>query len=72
MKELMTELHNLRKKTNGDTSIIKSIEDEKALFPFSVENRLLPLKFNATEASNESTFSKDNEYKNSGISSNKK
>lgn len=41
MKELMTELHNLRKKTNGDTNIIKSIENEKALFPFSVENRLL-------------------------------
>lgn len=41
MRELMIELNNLRKKTNGDTSIIKSIEDEKALFPFSVENRLL-------------------------------
>lgn len=41
MKELMTELHNLRKKTNGDTNIIKSIENEKSLFPFSVENRLL-------------------------------
>ncbi len=41
MKEIMIELHNLRKKTNGDINIIKSIEDEKALFPFSVENRLL-------------------------------
>ena len=41
MKELMIELDNLRKKTNGDANIIKSIEDEKALFPFSVENRLL-------------------------------
>lgn len=41
MKELMVELNNLRKKTNGDINIIKSIEDEKALFPFSVENRLL-------------------------------
>lgn len=37
----MIELNNLRKKTNGDASIIKSIEDEKALFPFIVENRLL-------------------------------
>ena len=41
MKELMIELDNLRKKTMGDTNIIKSIEKEKALFPFSVENRLL-------------------------------
>lgn len=41
MKELMVELRNLRKKTSGDPKIIKAIEDEKALFPFSVENRLL-------------------------------
>lgn len=41
MKELMTELHNLRAKTNGDMNIIKSIEKEKALFPFSVESGLL-------------------------------
>lgn len=37
----MLELHNLREKTNGDINIIKSIETQKALFPFSVENRLL-------------------------------
>lgn len=41
MKELRIELYNLRKKTNGDINIIESIEDEKALFPFSVENKLL-------------------------------
>lgn len=41
MKELRIELNNLRKKTNGDVNIIKSIEDERAFYPFSVENRLL-------------------------------
>lgn len=41
MKKLMVELHNLRKKSNGDPEVIESIEGEKALFPFSVENRLL-------------------------------
>jgi len=41
MKELMIELAELRKKTKGNTNIIKSIEKEKALYPFSVENRLL-------------------------------
>ena len=37
----MIELNNLHKKTKGDTNIIKSIGEEKALFPFSVENSLL-------------------------------
>lgn len=41
MKELTLELNNLLKKTKGDPKIIKAIESEKALFPFSVENRLL-------------------------------
>ena len=41
MKELTLELNNLLKKTSGDPKIIKAIESEKALFPFSVENRLL-------------------------------
>ena len=38
----------------------------------SFKNDSVPLKFNSTEESNESTFSMDNEYKNSGTSSNKK
>lgn len=41
MKELMIELYNLRKKTSGDIRVIKAIEEEKSLFPFSVENKLL-------------------------------
>lgn len=41
MKELKIELCNLREKTNGDANIIKSIEIEKTLFPFSVQSRLL-------------------------------
>lgn len=41
MKELMIELHNLRQKTSGDIKLIEAIEEEKVLFPFSVETRLL-------------------------------
>ena len=41
MKELRTELERLQNNTNGDINIIKDIESRKALFPFSVENRLL-------------------------------
>lgn len=41
MKELLIELHNLRQKTSGDIKLIEAIEEEKALFPFSVETRLL-------------------------------
>lgn len=37
----MLELHNLRKKTTGNPLIIKSIESEKSLYPFSVETKLL-------------------------------
>ena len=40
MKELITELERLQNNTNGDINIIKDIESRKALFPFSVENRL--------------------------------
>lgn len=41
MKELTTELNNLLKNTSGDPEIIRAIKSEKALFPFSVETRLL-------------------------------
>lgn len=41
MRGLIAELSTLRKNTKGDPNIIKSIETEKALFPFSVESRLL-------------------------------
>ena len=41
MKELTAELNNLIKNTKGDSEIIKSIEHEKMLYPFSVESRLL-------------------------------
>ena len=41
MKELTAELSNLLKNTSGDPEIIKAIKNEKALFPFSVETRLL-------------------------------
>lgn len=41
MKELITELNQLLKNTNGNPEIIASIEKEKALYPFSIENRLL-------------------------------
>ena len=37
----MIELHNLRQKTSGDIKLIEAIEEEKVLFPFSVETRLL-------------------------------
>lgn len=41
MKELTAELNNLLKNTSGDSEIIKAIKSEKALFPFSIETRLL-------------------------------
>lgn len=41
MKELAAQLHNLQKNTNGNPKIIKSIKNEKTVFPFSVESRLL-------------------------------
>lgn len=41
MKELLLELKTLRKNTKGDEKILKSIESEKTIFPFSVENKLL-------------------------------
>lgn len=41
MKELAMELQQLRQNTNGNIKIIEAIENEKALFPFSIENKLL-------------------------------
>ncbi len=41
MKELVTELNNLLKNTKGDPKTIMSIKQEKILYPFSVESRLL-------------------------------
>lgn len=41
MKELLLELETLRKKTKGDKKILNSIESEKTIFPFSIENKLL-------------------------------
>lgn len=41
MKELMAELNNLIKNTKGNLEIIKSIQHEKILYPFSTESRLL-------------------------------
>lgn len=41
MKELTVELQKLRKNTNGNIEIIENIENEKALYPFSIENKLL-------------------------------
>ena len=55
-------------KNETESYYLKFLSDKYCSF----KNDSVPLKFNATEASNESTFSKDNEYKNSGISSNRK
>ena len=41
MKELKLELNNLIKNTKGNHEIIKAIENEKTLFPFSAETKLL-------------------------------
>lgn len=41
MKELHTAIDQLLSKTKGEKAIIKSIQDEKTLYPFSVESRLL-------------------------------
>ena len=37
MKELMEELQNLRKNTNGNTSVIKSIEMKRPFFPSALK-----------------------------------
>lgn len=41
MKELKITLNDLRKNSKGNNDIITTIENEKSLFPFSVESRLL-------------------------------
>lgn len=55
-------------KNETESYYLKFLSDKYCSF----KDDFVPLKFNATEESNESTFSKDNEYKNSGTSSKKK
>ena len=55
-------------KNETESYYLKFLSDKYCSF----KNDSVPLKFNSTEESNESTFSMDNEYKNSGTSSNKK
>lgn len=62
MKELMMELQNLQKKTTGDINIIKSIEKEKALFPFSIENKLLSYYLSVGDISYERYSQLNTEY----------
>ena len=62
MKELLTELKKLRNNTKGDINIIKEIERQKALFPFSVENRLLAYYLSIGEITYEQYSKLDSEY----------
>ena len=62
MKELITELKKLRNNTKGDINIIKEIERQKALFPFSVENRLLAYYLSIGEITYEQYSKLDSEY----------
>ncbi|MBQ1950913.1 MAG: hypothetical protein II363_04905 [Clostridia bacterium] len=55
-------------KNETESYYLKFLSDKYCSF----KNDSVPLKFNATEESNESAFPKDNKYKNSGTSSNKK
>lgn len=41
MKELQFELQKMRQKTKGNPTIIETIESDKTLFPFNLENKLL-------------------------------
>ena len=62
MKELIAELERLQNNTNGDINIIKDIESRKALFPFSVENRLLAYYLSIGEITYEKYSKLDSEY----------
>lgn len=62
MKELITELERLQNNTNGDINVIKDIESRKALFPFSVENRLLAYYLSIGEITYEKYSKLDSEY----------
>ena len=64
--ELKAELFNLRFQ-NATNQLENPVK-----MNYLKQNTSHLAKFNATEESNESAFSKDNKYKNSGTSSNKK
>ncbi len=62
MKELTAELNNLLNNTCGDPGIIKKIKSEKALFPFSVETKLLAYFLSIGEISFDKYSQLHNDY----------
>lgn len=62
MKELTLELNKLLKNTNGSLDIIEAIQNEKAIFPFTNENRLLAYFLSIGEISYDTYLRLDNEY----------
>lgn len=62
MKELFSELKELTKNTKGDLNIIRAIKNQNALYPFSVEGKLLAYFLSLGEISYQRYLQLDAEY----------